>query len=634
MERGWNRIEENPVLKFSIFKSSPAAGSSSTVNQPLLFQRLRWQILRNNSATVLQRSPVRLITIVFCSLLIWAGVYAGSAYGFHFLKDKEIPFAGGIVGTLFDLLFFTLGVMLLFSTSIILYSSLFSSAETTFLLSTPVAADQVFAFKYQEAIGFSSTAFILLGSPILIAYGWMFAVPWYFYALLPLYFMGFVLLPGSLGALLCLLLVNYLPRKRKQVLAAAGGMVLLLLGYWLYRVGILAQNAMVHPDFSSDALQPLLGQLGFARGMLVPTHWMTRGLEEAARGNLGEALYPLALIWSNGLFLYLIAAWASRRIYRRGFNRFTTGSSLEVETGLRHAILSFLIRCWRQSGPDGAEPASAITGQPRRRPRGGGWMDRLVAALVVYSHPQTRLLIVKDFRTFRRDPAQWAQVLLFAGLLALYAVITRRFYQSEAGEVYQNGISLVNLTATAFLLCAYTGRFIYPMLSLEGRKFWILGLLPLPRERLLWGKFAFSTTAALLIAESLVLFSDLLLSMHWEVIALHASTVLVLAMGLSGLSVGLGALIPNFRESDPSKVAVGFGGTLNLVIGLLFLLLVIASMSAPYHILVAAHRGESEWGPAAIGWLIVGILGGITLGVLATVLPLRMGARALRRMEF
>src|SRR5438105_15312089 len=107
------------------------------VNQPLLFQRLRWWMLRNSSATVLQRSPVRPITIVLCSLLVWVGVYAGSAYGFHILKDRGIPLAGVIVGTLFDLFFFALGLMLLFSTSIILYSSLFSSAETTFLLSTP-----------------------------------------------------------------------------------------------------------------------------------------------------------------------------------------------------------------------------------------------------------------------------------------------------------------------------------------------------------------------------------------------------------------------------------------------------------------------------------------------------------------
>src|SRR5205823_11588947 len=161
-------------------------------------------------------------------------------------------------------------------------------------------------------------------------------------------------------------------------------------------------------------------------------------------------------------------------------------------------------------------------------------------------------------RTFRRDPAQWAQVLIFTGLLLFYSFNTRRFYQRDIGRVYQHGVSLLNLSATALLLCTYTGRFIYPMLSLEGRKFWVLGLLPLRRERLMWGKFIFSTLGALVIAEALVLVSDLMLEMPPAAVALHVLAVAVLAAGLSGLSVGLGACMPNFRETDPSKIAVGF----------------------------------------------------------------------------
>src|SRR5205823_3892492 len=113
-------------------------------------------------------------------------------------------------------------------------------------------------------------------------------------------------------------------------------------------------------------------------------------------------------------------------------------------------------------------------------------------------------------------------------------------YIQDIGWSNRSGISLLNLGATALLLCTYTSRFIYPMLSLEGRKFWILGLLPLRRERLLWGKFAFSATGALVIAEFLVVLSDVMLEMPVLAVLLHALTVAVLAIGLSGLSVGLG----------------------------------------------------------------------------------------------
>src|SRR5437016_893297 len=114
------------------------------VNQPFLFQHLRWRLLRNGTTTVLQGSPIRLLTILLCSLFVWSTVFAASAFGFFELQIQHIPFAGGIVGIIFDLLFLSLAVMLIFSSGIILYSSLFSSSEATFLLGSPASADQVF----------------------------------------------------------------------------------------------------------------------------------------------------------------------------------------------------------------------------------------------------------------------------------------------------------------------------------------------------------------------------------------------------------------------------------------------------------------------------------------------------------
>ena len=341
----------------------------------------------------------------------------------------------------------------------------------------------------------------------------------------------------------------------------------------------------------------LLGRFEFAQSPLVPSHWVSWGLRASARGEPGKGFYYLGLVWSNGLLFYVVTAWLSRRLYRRGFNRLTTGGTL-------------------------------------RRRYGGHRLDGVLARLLFFVDPQTRLLIVKDFRTFRREPAQSAQVLIFSGLMTLYFVNVRRLFVQEISSKYQNGISLLNLCAVALLLCTYTGRFIYPMLSLEGRKFWVLGLLPLRRERLLWGKFAFSLTASVLIAEALVLVSDLMLEMPPTAIGLHVLTVAVLAAGLSGLSVGLGACMPNFRETDPSKIAVGFGGTLNLVVGLLYLLVILALMAVPWHGLALA--AEEMAVPAWVELLVVGGCAclGLAVGVTAVVLPLHYGARNLRDMEF
>ena len=67
--------------------------------------------------------------------------------------------------------FLSLLVMLFFSTGIIIYTGLFQSREAAFLLTTPASTDRIFAYKFAEAIGFSSWGFFLLGSPMMVAYG-------------------------------------------------------------------------------------------------------------------------------------------------------------------------------------------------------------------------------------------------------------------------------------------------------------------------------------------------------------------------------------------------------------------------------------------------------------------------------
>lgn len=569
------------------------------VNQPLLFQRLRTTLLRNVWNQTLTQSLLRPVTIAVSSMIVVAFVFALSLAGFHFFIDvMKMPAHGLIIELIVGLLFFALGVLLIFSGGLILHGSLFSAAETAFLLSKPVAADQVFAYKFQGAVGFSSWAFLLLGGPILIAYGLIARCPWTFYVVLPFFFFGFVLLPGSIGAILCFLIVNFVPKRRKELLAIALVLVAALIGYWIYRAAVESRALALSVEPMAETANQLLSHISFARSLWLPSGWVARGLMAAGRNDLRATGYNLALVWSNGLFLYLVAAWAARHLYRRGFNRTATGGDL-------------------------------------RRKHGGLWMDRLLSALLPFVHPGTRLLIVKDFRTFRRDPQQWGQIVLFTGILVLYFGNIKRLFIREMEWPYQNGISLLNLCSIALLLAAYTGRFIYPLLSLEGRKFWILGLLPLDRDRLLWGKFAFSMAGGLLLAAGMVLLSDLMLEMPWEAILVHLITVVVLAAGLSGLSVGLGAVMPNFKESDPSKIAVGFGGTLNLIAGLGFLLVVLGLMALPWHLFMAVGR-ESIGPRSAFLYPVVGMgmAAGVVVGVMGVLIPLRIGIQAMRKMEF
>lgn len=562
-------------------------------DQGALFRRLRARLFRNGLRVALANGRARLLTMVATSAVVAAFTFAVSLYLFNQLAVNNIPFKGAIVEALFDLLFFTLGTMLVFSTGIILYASLFTSPEAKFLLCSPARADQIFAMKFQAAVVFSSWGFVILGVPIFVAYGIMSGVPWYFYPLLPLFLLGYVILPGSVSAAGCLLLVRYMPRNRKQFFAFVGLVIALVLIAWGYRIAVTFKRSIVT---SGRELDDLIGQFDLLRSGFAPSHWMTRGVMAAARGDLAAALVPLAQVWSNGLLFFLVAAWLAKRVYRTANDRISAfGHGKKIY---------------------GTSP-----------------LDRAMEALVWYLDKRTRVLVVKDFRTFRRDPTQWAVLAIFAVLMLIGATNFRQYYSADLGMMDKYTISLMNLSGTAILLCAGLSRFIFPLISLEGRKFWILGLTPLSRDQILWGKFAFAATGSLLVAETLILTSDALLSLPVEGLILHAVAVAVVAIGLSALNVGLGAYLPTFRETDPSKIVVGFGGTVNMVVGLAFLVTVIGTMVVPFHVAQLAQRATQ--GAAHINpWVYAGIPVGLIAGAGAVVVPLRAGARSLREMEF
>ncbi len=571
---------------------------TNPVSQAILFQRLRWGMLSNTYRQIRAGSMIRPLTILAASVVLFTFVFVVSFGGFRFLIEaNNLPATGQFLELLVGLLFFSLGFFLVFSSGLILHASLFGAAEATFLLALPVKADQVFAYKFQGAVGFSSWAFILLGSPILIAYGIVAGCPWYYYLLLPMYFFGYILLPGSVGAILCLLFVNYVPKRRRQFFVLTIAAIVGLTAWYTWRIVLESRTLGGSSDTDGETANTILQRISFARSVWLPSGWVSRGILAAARRDLASTAWYLGLVWSNGLFLYLVAATLTKRLYRRGFNRVSTGGDL-------------------------------------RRKHGGAWLDRVLARMLPFIHPGTRLLIVKDFRTFRRDPQQWGQVAVFGGLLFLYFTNIRRMFVDDIGWPYRNGISLLNLCVIALLLSVYTGRFIYPLLSLEGRKFWILGLLPLRREQLLWGKFVFSTVGGLLLSTSLMLLNDVMLEMPLDILLLHQLTVVVLASGLSGLSVGLGACMPNFRETDPSKIAAGFGGTLNLVLGLGFLLGTIGLMAMPWHGFMMGRDGNDPVTLLRMTVVVVGAVLGLVGGCVAVFFPLRAGIRALERMEF
>ena len=567
-----------------------------------VLSRLRSTIAWETLQSMLSVARLRLALVVLLSVVFWGALYGLFIEGFLFLESIHAE----LISLLFNAFFSSLMIMLLFSTAILLYGNMYCSPEARLLLTLPVRAEAIFSHKFQEAMWFSSWGFILLGSPMLVAYGVVRGSPWTYYLLLLPFMVSFVVIPATLGGICCMSAVAWLGRLRVHALAILVAVVCVgaaWLGWSL--IGSVAVGGG-----TSEWFETVLSRLSITEQKFLPSWWLSSGLIEAARDSerpetrlaaLSEAVKFLAVLVSNGMLLHLLARWLARSCYRQGY--------------------------------------SQLVGEvPARRQRQISWVDQALSAAGTARGRPLRLLLVKDLRLFRRDISQWSQFVIFFGLLGLYFFNLRSFNYNMA---YASMISFLNLAVAGLILSTFTTRFVYPMISLEGRRFWILGLLPVHRDQIVWSKFLFSFFGGLLPCCALLYLSDSMLGISRSLIWVHEICCVVLCMGLSGIAVGLGARMPDLRESSPAKIAAGFGGTLCLVLSSLFIMSVVVIAAIPTH-LAMASRAFGGGGPpptGLLGWatgpqgtatslLVVGFL-----GVIAAFLPLELGLRAFRRLE-
>ena len=97
--------------------------------------------------------------------------------------------------------------------------------------------------------------------------------------------------------------------------------------------------------------------------------------------------------------------------------------------------------------------------------------------------------------------------------------------------------------------------------------------------------------------------------------------------------------MPNLRETDPSKIAVGFGGTLNLLVSLVYIFAIVTAMAIPCHLyfLSIEHPGATSLALSHAGFrfgLSAAVLVSVIIGIAGTIVPLRIGIKAFERMEF
>ncbi len=552
--------------------------------------RMLWHAL----AGVRRESKLKVAFVSVMLGLLWLAMFFAARLALRWLERFGAEMLGGAAVALAPLLVprllgvcaFVLLVMLTFSSALLALALLFRSAETGHLLVSPLSARAASLVRLGDVAFFSSWSSAFLGSPVLLAYALATHAAWWFFPAAAALFVPFVVIPAGVGTLATLALVRVAPRVPRTALACAGAA--LLVGAYLGLRGRLAVPAFAE-DVQFGALVQLLGS---AHGPWWPSAWLTDGLVAAAQGRVGAVAFPLLLLLAHALLL----AW------------------LVGEAGQRslHAAWSSL--------------ASAAHRQRRRRHEDAGH----ARAPRLLPEP-LRSLTLKDTRTFCRDFSQWSQAALFFGVLAVYVANLRTTSFGLSVEFWQRWVTMLNTVACLLVLATLTTRFVFPLISLEGRRFWILRLAPLRLASLVRQKFWLSLGFSLSVTVALTAISGWRLHLPGPTLALTLLTVAAASFSLSGLAVGLGSLFPDFDADTPARVVSGTGGTLTFIASLAYIVLVAVAETLLLCWVPAAGAADTHAVPS---WLALAAIGTIVVAsVAATLLPLRLGIASLERAE-
>ena len=479
----------------------------------------------------------RLLSVTVGSFL---GLYSLAAYllvarGLDFMM--KLPLIGPLLTErLVFLLFFFFFAMLIISNATITGMSLFRRKDMEWQIALPLLPRSLVLWKTLEGMLLASWGLLLLSTPILLALAQTYQADARFMLVVLPALVALVMIAANVSTWLLIALVLWARRWMwKPVFVLLALLLIQTLPVWHSSVETLNSGDL------SASLNQILKHTEICMHPLLPSSWVAETIQAAGRGTYERTVFYNLVLLANALMSILITTRIASSYYYPAWNRIMS-------------TVPVLVR--RSKIP-------VTRSSPGRLSQ---WLRRILSL-----DRASYALLVKEIRTFVREPVQWGQSAIIFGLLLIYSMNLRKLGYDLQSPFWITVVSHLNLLVCCLALSTLTTRFIYPQFSLEGQRLWILGLSPLPLHRVLSLKLRLSASILALVMATLVVVSGISLGLPGKRILFFSASILLMSYGLTSLALSLGALLPNFRESNPARIVSGFGGTVCLIASFVYI---------------------------------------------------------------
>jgi|YelNatPaOPRAMG01_1025707.scaffolds.fasta_scaffold52286_1 ABC-2 type transport system permease protein len=538
---------------------------------------------------------VRLILFGSLGIIFWIGIFI--IFYRVLLYFQSVQEFGDILAmkllSMIAMIFF---MLLLFSNTINFITHLYLSQDLPLLHSLPLSAKDIFISRWLISAFDSSWMIFTFSIPFFLSYGIVYKAGWEFYASFLTVMLLMSLMTSSISGTIVLIGARILPAGRIRTALLIFGVFMVIVFVLLLR--LTRPEQLVNPD-TFITVVTYLNSMQMPSSPLLPTTWITDAIKAGLNHQNNVLALNLTLAASFALMLMFFNNFIAEKYYFSGFSKSQTTPRRLFYPKKNNKFF------WE----------SVFNFLPR----------------------DAKAFIIKEIKTFFRDSSQWPQLFLMGALVViyLYNFSVLPLDKSPINAFYlQNLFSFLNIALAASVLAAIAARFVFPAVSMEGQAFWIIQAAPVSLRNFLWIKFFLYYFPSLVLAEILIVISNLFLQVSTFMMVLSVLTIFALVPAIVGMAVGLGAIYADFKSENATQVVTGFGGLLFMILSFSLIAAVVILEAGPlYYITLAQIRGRGMasfhfWG------LTISLCLVLFLCATAMLYSMHIGRKSLLRRQF
>lgn len=473
------------------------------------------------------RELIGLLASAAMVVAMYLSTYAALQGSLRLIESGELdPFVP------LSLLLTSLFMMLVLSAAVSGIGSLFLAKDLDLLISSPLPLRTFILGRSSEVALSTSWMVCVFGLPSLMAFGIFFGCGVPFFVAAPalcLVAITLAVLLGVLGALSFGAIIS--PHRGRNVL-----LLLFMISLLLFFCSL--NSPTVTAKLSAGSLSSQTALLNSAAHAWTPGHAWAKAILDVRSGSYAAAGLTFAGACACAIFLWCTIHVVASRWYFAAYTRLRNeGELLKLNSRASQKFGRALLPCMR---------------------------------------PDRRALITKEFKLFARDLSHTIQLSMLLAICFIYLYNFRvlegpESMAEEVRMIWNLLLLLVNVSLSFLVVTCICSRFVFPSVSLEGTSFWILQSAPVSMRNILRAKVAGWFLPVALISGTIFMSGAMAIGVDEPLVAASFAAGVILAYGLVGLSVGLGALFAHFEWEYASQVSSNVGSFLFMALSLLFL---------------------------------------------------------------